>query len=47
MFNFFRRGRRGVPAELGVAVVDITAFPDRHTERCADSPWWLSRWGLW
>ncbi|MEJ8653669.1 hypothetical protein WKI65_37895 [Streptomyces sp. MS1.AVA.3] len=21
---------------MGVAVVDVTAFPDRHTERCAD-----------
>lgn len=37
MFNFLRRTRRSVPAEpMGAAVVDITAFPDRHTERCAD-----------
>ncbi|MFJ5804082.1 hypothetical protein [Streptomyces decoyicus] len=37
MFNFFRRARRSVPAKsMGVAVVDVTAFPDRHTERCAD-----------
>ena len=37
MFNFLRRARRSVPAEpMGVAVVDVTAFPDRHTERCAD-----------
>ncbi|MFI9358643.1 hypothetical protein [Streptomyces lydicus] len=37
MFNFFRRARRSVLAEpLGVAVVDVTAFPDRHTERCAN-----------
>ncbi|MFH8558870.1 hypothetical protein ACH4FE_35510 [Streptomyces celluloflavus] len=37
MFNFFRRARRSVPAEsMGVAVVDVAAFPDRHTERCAN-----------
>ncbi|MEU9485937.1 hypothetical protein AB0D83_20115 [Streptomyces decoyicus] len=37
MFNFLRRARRSVPAApMGVAVVDVTAFPDRHTERCAD-----------
>lgn len=37
MFNFLRRARRSVPAEsMGVAVVDVTAFPDRHAERCAD-----------
>ncbi|WP_411139007.1 hypothetical protein [Streptomyces sp. C10] len=37
MFNFFRRARRSAPAEpMGVVVVDVTAFPDRHTERCAD-----------
>ncbi|MFF8790800.1 hypothetical protein [Streptomyces sp. NPDC015125] len=37
MFRFFRRTRRGThaPSIGGVAVVDVTAFPDRHTERCA------------
>ncbi|MGW9047320.1 hypothetical protein ACWGQL_32920 [Streptomyces lydicus] len=37
MFNFLRRARRSMLAEpMGVAVVDVTAFPDRHTERCAN-----------
>ncbi|MEU6332063.1 hypothetical protein ABZ851_33125 [Streptomyces sp. NPDC047049] len=37
MFRFFRHRRRSLPAESlgGVAVVDVTAFPERHTERCA------------
>ncbi|MFG2894908.1 hypothetical protein [Streptomyces sp. NPDC048248] len=39
MFSFFRRAHRKTPAGpslSSIAVVDVTAFPDRHTDRCAD-----------
>ncbi|WP_146022176.1 hypothetical protein [Streptomyces sp. CB02959] len=39
MFRFLRRKRRGTPSPSmgGVAVVDVTAFPDRHADRrCTD-----------
>ncbi|GLW19732.1 hypothetical protein Stsp01_64750 [Streptomyces sp. NBRC 13847] len=37
MFRFLRRTRHttAAPSIGGVAVVDVSAFPDRHTERCA------------
>lgn len=39
MFRFIRRARRGTaaPSISGVAVVDVTAFPDLHADRrCTD-----------